>query len=207
MTDPVTDLAEQAAAALAADFPGLRQSHPRVIGAPLADVQLEPGADGLTARYTWELYTVFVHVSHEDHLNRDDPEDRSLHREVRAHAALLAASVTAAEDTKVRGHVEWPMLNQRPEMIFPAAHTVATADRSDPRFASAVLVTVGMALDHATIATQHAAQHAADAAEVVQWGRECPQGVRLSKWLRQKKTERAAARQDSTTDGQPELAE
>ncbi|MFF4531676.1 hypothetical protein ACFY1P_20690 [Streptomyces sp. NPDC001407] len=207
MTDPVPGLAEQAAAALAADFPGLRQSHPHVIGGALADVQMEPGANGLTARYTWELYTVYVHVGREDHLNRDDPEDRALHREIRAHAALLAPSVTGTEDATVRGHVEWPVLNPRPEMIFPSAYAVATADRSDPRFASAVLVTVGMALDNALLATHHATRHAAEVAEVVQWGRECPEGTRLSKWLREKKKARTAAYRDGTADGQPSLPE
>ncbi|KAB7835562.1 hypothetical protein [Streptomyces mobaraensis] len=206
MTESVTNPAEQAAAALAADFPGLRQSHPRVFGAALTDVQLEPGAAGLTARYAWELYTVYVHVSQEDHLNRDDPKDQALHREIRAHATLLATSVTGTKDAKVRGHVEWPKLNQRPEMIFPTAYTVAPADCSDPRFASAVLVTVGMALDYARIATQHAVRHAAEAAEVVRWGRECPQGTRLSKWLREKKNERSAAHHGSA-GGQPGLME
>ncbi|RLU82528.1 hypothetical protein CTZ27_29810 [Streptomyces griseocarneus] len=207
MIDPVASLAEQAAAALAADFPGLRQSHPHVIGGALADVQMEPGVAGLTAQYSWELYTVYVDVGHEVHLNRDDPEDRSLHRQVRGHAALFATSVTGTDDATVRGHVEWPMLNQRPELSFPAAYNVATADRSDPRLASAVLVTVGMALDYARIATQQAVQHAADAGEVVQWGRECPEGVRMSKWLRERKNARNAAHRDGTAGGQPGLPE
>ncbi|MFD5819371.1 hypothetical protein [Streptomyces sp. NPDC127038] len=148
------------AAMLAAAFPGLRWAYPSAIGQALADVQLD--ANG-TARYAWAGYEVHVSVAHEDHLD-GNPESNALHRQVRAHCVLLVPGVA---DALSRGHVEWDMANPRPEVVFPAAYAVATADSSDPRFASAVLATVGRALDHVRIASGHAQGRTETAAQEV----------------------------------------
>ncbi|QKZ20301.1 hypothetical protein [Streptomyces chartreusis] len=179
--------AEQTAAELAAAFPGLRQAHPYAVGRALVDVQLEPNG---TARYAWAGYDVHVTVGHEDHADRD-PDSTALHRQIRAHATLLVQEIF---HTTPRGHVEWDMTNPRPELVFPAAYTVATADRSDPRFASAVLVTVAMALDYARLATEQASRQALLAADEVRWESERPPGVSQRKWLREKRAQRDAAR-------------
>ncbi|MGK4581764.1 hypothetical protein [Kitasatospora sp. HPMI-4] len=149
-------VAEQTAAAVAAAYPGLRQRHPFSVGNRLADVQVEASGK---ARYAWKGYEVHVQVGQPSHLN-DDPEDESLQCEVRAVAVLLATEVMGLP---VRGHVEWEMTNPRPEVIFPAAYVVAAADKQDPRFASAVLAGVGLALDYASAAT-HLAGQVAEAA-------------------------------------------
>lgn len=177
---------EQTAAALGAAFPGLRQVHPYVIGRLLTDVRLD--AKG-AARYAWAGYEIHVAVGHEDHLD-DDPDSTALHRQVRAHATLLVPGVVNADS---RGHVEWDMTNPRPEIFFPAAYSVATADRSDPRFASAVLATVARALDYARISTGCAERQGRLAAEEVRWESERPDDVSQRKWLRLKRAERDQA--------------
>ncbi|MEU7162034.1 hypothetical protein AB0A98_37320 [Streptomyces chrestomyceticus] len=188
MTEPTPDPAEQTATAVAAAFPGLRQAEPYSLGQPLSAVQLTPRR---TARYTWGPYDVHVAVGPEDHLNREAPEDASLQRQVRARAALLA---TGVKDADLRGHAEWRFDNNRPEVLFPEAFSAAAADQDDPRFASAVLATVALALDYARIATGHAGQQAAEAA---QRERERPKGVSRTEWMRQKQAER----QDCADDG------
>ncbi|MFG2986190.1 hypothetical protein ACGFYQ_33900 [Streptomyces sp. NPDC048258] len=180
--------AEQTAAAVTADYPGLRQTQPFSVGSPLAAVTLGP--DG-TARFSWGGYEVHVAVGPSAHLNSDDVEDTVLHRQVRAHATL---AVHGLHEATTRGHVEWDVASTVPEVLFPAAYAVAAADRDDPRFASAVLATAAKALDHARIATAQAGQSAAQAAEELQWERDRPEGVRRSAWLRQKRAEREAAR-------------
>ncbi|MEU1824204.1 hypothetical protein ABZ502_17475 [Streptomyces abikoensis] len=198
MTEPVPSPAEATAAAVAADYPGLRQAHPHSIGRPLADVRL----DGLSARYSWKKYDVHVTVGPEGHLNTGDVEDQSLQRQVRAHAALLVTEVRDAP--AVRGHVEWEMDDLRPEIVFPPAVCAAAADLTDPRLASAVLATVARALDYAKIATGHASERAAEAEEEAQWERERPEGVSRGRWLRQKQAERAA-RKETPGGGAPQL--
>ncbi|MFF1481427.1 hypothetical protein ACFVYD_28410 [Streptomyces sp. NPDC058301] len=108
MTEPAPTLAEQTATAVTTAFPGLRQSAPYSVGKPLAAVTLEAAS---TARYTWGPYEVHVAVGQEDHLNRDDENDTSLQRQVRAHAVLAVADLTAPD---VRGHVEWQMQHDAP---------------------------------------------------------------------------------------------
>lgn len=187
MTAPIPDPAEQTAAAVTAEFPGLRQAHPHSIGEhrPLSAVQL----DGQTARYRWGPYDVHVTVGHEAHLDTDTPESTSLQRQIRAHATLLIHEVV---DASTRGHVEWDITNPRPELIFPAAFSAAAADQGDPRFASAVLATVAKALEYARIATPHAQTRAAEAAEEAQWERERPEGTSRLRWMRAKRAERDA---------------
>ncbi|MFE3629517.1 hypothetical protein [Streptomyces goshikiensis] len=187
MTMPTSDPAEQTAASVADAYPGLRQVEPFSIGGePLAVLRLAPN---LTARYRWGGYDVHVRVGPEDHLRRDDPDDASLQRQVRAHATLLVGEVVQG---KVRGHVEWEVFNPRPEIIFPAAFSAAAASLDDPRLASAVLATVALALDYARIATGRAGRQAAEAAEEAQWERERPEGMRRSKWLREMRAARDA---------------
>ncbi|MEU0691568.1 hypothetical protein [Streptomyces uncialis] len=181
MTSPSP--AEQTAA-LQRDFPGLRRTHPHVIGAPLHEVQLDPA---LTARFSWAGYEVRVSAGPEDHLNRDDPDDVTLHRQISAHAALLVGGPVS----KAREGAEWQLVTPRSEILFPAVLSVAVADRVDPRFASAVLAAVGTALDRARLATVHAGKAAAEADREVQWERERPDGVSRTRWLRQKRTEHA----------------
>ncbi|MFH8792223.1 hypothetical protein [Streptomyces sp. NPDC017941] len=178
--------------ALAAAYPGLRQTEPYEIGAPLADVRLTPRR---TALFTWAGYEVRVSVGDEDHLDRDHPDSTTLHREVRAQAVLLVPqmiSQTAAAEGA--GHVEWEVTNPRPEITFPAAFAVAAADRTDPRFASAVLATVAKALAHARLATEHAGTHAEQAADEVRWERERPAEISQRRWLQKKRAQRDAAR-------------
>ncbi|MFJ4774719.1 hypothetical protein ACIP88_37435 [Streptomyces uncialis] len=181
----VTSPAEQAAA-LQRDFPGLRRTHPHVIGVPLNEVQLDPAT--LTARFSWAGYEVRVSAGHEDHLNREDPDDASLHRQISAHATLLVSGPAP----EAREGAEWQLTNLRPEIHFPAVLSVAVADLADARFASAVLAAVGTALDHVRLATAHARQAAADAAREVQWERERPDGVSRTRWMLQKRAEHAA---------------
>ncbi|WP_030569790.1 hypothetical protein [Streptomyces aureocirculatus] len=178
--------------ALAAACPGLRQTEPYAIGAPLADVRLTPRR---TARYTWAGYEVRVSVGDEDHLDRDPPDSTVLYREVRAHAVLVVPQTAAVDGI---GHVEWEMTNPRPEVAFPGAFTVAVADREDPRFASAVLATVAKALTHVRLATEHAGTQAAQAADEVRWESERPPEVSQRKWLRDKRAQRDAARASAT---------
>ncbi|MEW1760399.1 hypothetical protein AB0393_28295 [Streptomyces cyaneofuscatus] len=189
-------------AAVAAACPGLRRVHPHSIGVPgvtLADVRLDPKG---TARYTWAGYEVLVTVGHEAHLDRDAPDSTALHREVRAQATLLLAQmVSQAAAMDSFGHVEWEMTDHRPELVFPAALAVATADTNDPRFASAVLATIAKALEFARIATGHAAVQAERAADEVRWESERPPGVRQAKWARDKRKEKAE--RDSATQASP----
>lgn len=178
-------------AALTAACPGLRQTEPYAIGTPLADVRLSPQR---TARFAWAGYEVQVTVGHEDHLDRDHPDSDALYREVRAQAALLLPQMvpqTAALDGV--GHVEWQMINPRPELTFPAAYAVAVADKRDPRFASAVLATVERALSFARLATEHAGARAEQAADEVRWERERPPAVSQRKWARDMRARRDAA--------------
>ncbi|MFB8236299.1 hypothetical protein ACFC58_07065 [Kitasatospora purpeofusca] len=150
-------VADETAAAVTAAYPGLRQAHPFSLGQPLADVHVEANGG---ARFAWRDYEVHVETGPPGHLNTDDVEDESLQRQVRARAVLLA---TETMGVPVRGHVEWEVTNPRPELGFPVAYVVAAADLRDPRFSSAVLAAVGLALDYAVIATRCAAQ-AAEAA-------------------------------------------
>ncbi|MEU5137018.1 hypothetical protein [Streptomyces californicus] len=149
---------EETVAALAAAHPGLRQTEPLAFGAALADVRLTLQG---TARFSWAGYDVHVTVGHEDHLDRDHPDSTALYRQVRAHATLLVPRTIGADGI---GHVAWEMTNPRSEMAFPAAFAVAVADRTDPRFAAAVLSTVAKALTYARLATEHAAAQAEKAA-------------------------------------------
>lgn len=193
--------AEQTADAVTADYPGLRQSSPPNPGAPLTTVTL--GNDSM-AYYSWCGYEVQVHVGPADHLNRDDVEDQVLHRAIHAFATL---TITAGlHEAPTRGHVEWDVPPTIPKAVFPSAHCVATADQSDPRFASAILATVAKALDYARITTAQAAAQAADAAEEVQWSREVPDGERPTKWLRAKRAERATLRA-AAADSRPTVAD
>ncbi|MFD4830104.1 hypothetical protein ACFWPV_09655 [Streptomyces uncialis] len=185
MTSPSP--AEQTAAVLQSDFPGLRRTHPQAIGVPLHDVELDPA--GHTARYTWGAYEVEVRVGPEDHLNRDDPDDAALYRQITAHAALL----TTGPFPGAREGAEWQLDDPRPQIMFPAALSVTVADPADPRFASAVLAAVGTALDRARLATAHAGQAAADADRERRWARERPAGVSLRSWLRQMREQHAAS--------------
>ncbi|KOU43185.1 hypothetical protein [Streptomyces sp. WM6378] len=178
---------DQTVAALAAAYPGLRQTEPSKFGAPLADVRLTPQR---TARFAWAGYEVQVSVGHEDHLDRDDPDSTALYREVRAHATLLVPQTVQVDGI---GHVEWEMTNSRSEMGFPAAFAVAAADQHDPRFAAAVLSTVAKALAYARLATKHAVVQAEKAADEVRWESERPAGVSPRKWLRDKRAQRNAA--------------
>ncbi|MFJ1647955.1 hypothetical protein [Streptomyces sp. NPDC088258] len=187
MTVPLSQ-AEQTAAAVAADYPRLRRIFPHAIGVPLADVQLDAATS--SARYSWSSYEVHVTVGHEAHLDTNDPESTALHRQVRAHATLLATDVRDAP--AARGHVEWEMANGRPDIVFPTAYTVATADPDDPRFPGAVLATVAKALDYARIATVTAGDRAAEAAEEVEWERQRPEGMGRLKWRRQLQDAREA---------------
>lgn len=178
---------DQTLAALAAAYPGLRQSEPYEIAAKLADVRL---TSQRTARFMWAYYEVHVRVGEEDHLDRDNPDSTALYREVRAFATLLVPGTVAVDGI---GHVEWEMANSRAEMAFPAAFAVAAADRNDPRFAAAVLSTVGKALGYARLATEHAVVQAEQAADEVRWESERPEGINPRKWLRDKRAERDAA--------------
>jgi hypothetical protein len=178
---------DQTLAALAAAYPGLRQTDPHTIGARLGDVRLTPQR---TARYAWAGYEVQVIVGHEDHLDRDDPDSTVLYREVRAHATLLVPQTVAVDGI---GHVEWEMINSRAEMAFPDAFAVAVADQHDPRFAATVLSTVAKALAYARLATEHAVVQAQQAADEVRWESERPAGVSPRKWLRDKRAQRDAA--------------
>lgn len=188
-TEPTTiTLAQQTAEAVAAAYPQLQRHQPVAIGAPLAAVEL--AADG-TARYGWCGYEVHVTVGTADHLNREESEDQSLQRVVRAHASLPTTAVVLPE---ARGHIEWQMDNPRPEVAFPAAYVAAAADQSDPRFASAVLVAVAQALDYAAAAAAVVAQRAADAADEIKWARSCPPGTPLNKHLQERRSERDADR-------------
>ncbi|MFJ5635055.1 hypothetical protein ACIQF5_20760 [Streptomyces goshikiensis] len=193
MTHPPADVAAQTKAAVLAAYPGLRQSHPR----NFADDQLTVLLDGRTAQYTWGPYKVHVTVGPEAHLNTDDQEDTSLQRQVCAYATLLDTNLMGVSS---RGHVEWDITNPRPEVIFPAAFTAAAADRDDPRFTSAVLATVAKALDYALLATRTVADRAREAEQDAQWRRECPEGIRPTAWLRQKRAERDA--QTAELEGQ-----
>ncbi|MFE7050881.1 hypothetical protein ACFVAM_21230 [Streptomyces californicus] len=149
---PTQDPLDATVAALAAAYPRLRRADPMVPAAPLAEVRLTPSG---TARYRWSGYDIHVTAGHEDHLDRD-PDSTILHRQIRAHATLLVPQPLGAEGI---GHVEWEMTNPRPQLVFPAALAVATADKGDPRFAAAVLSTVAQALTYARLATAHAAAH------------------------------------------------
>jgi hypothetical protein len=189
--------AEVTAAAVAGEYPGLRQVHPHALGVPLADVRLDPSG---AARYTWSGYEVHVTVGPEAHLNADDTDSTSLQREVRAYATLL---VTDVRDATTRGHVEWDMTNPRPDMLFPAAFSAAAADPADPRYASAVLATIGKALDCARIATAHAGRRAAEAAEEQRWERERPAGTTRVAWLRRKREERSRAQEAAAGHAPP----
>ncbi|MGW3387342.1 hypothetical protein [Streptomyces cinereoruber] len=178
---------DQTLTALAAAYPGLRQTEPYEIGVQLADVRLTPQ---LTARYTWAGYEVQVAVGHEDHLDRDSPGSTALYREIRAYATLLVHKTVAVDGI---GHVEWEMTNPRPEMAFPVAFAVAVADRRDPRFASAILSTVAKALGYARLATEFAGAAAERAADEIRWESERPPGVSQRKWLRDKRAQRDGA--------------
>lgn len=175
---------DQTLAALAAPYPGLRQTEPSKFGAPLADVRLTPQR---TARFAWTGYEVRVTVGHEDHLDRDDPDSSVLYREVRARATLLVPQTVAVDGI---GHVEWEMINSRAEVVFPDAFAVAVADQHDPRFAAAVLSTVAKALAYARLATEHAVVQAERAADEVRWESERPAGISPRKWLRDKRAQR-----------------
>ncbi|WP_332758300.1 hypothetical protein [Streptomyces sp. MT206] len=191
--------AEQTAATVTAAYPGLRRTSPLRPGAPLTEVELD---HRLTTRYSWHGYEVDVHVGPPEHLNREDVEDTSLQRQVRAVATLVVLDVQGAT---APGHVEWDLANTRPELVFPAASSAAAADTGDPRFASAVLATVARALEHARIATAEATRRAATAAEEAQWERERPDGVSRLKWLRLKREERdqnAAATETAVPAGE-----
>ncbi len=87
------------------------------------------------------------------------------------------------------GHVEWEQNEVGPEIVFPAAPTVAAAVR-DSRFASAVLATVAKSLLFARSATEHAKVQAGRAADAVRWAAECPPDVSLCRWLQRKRRER-----------------
>ncbi|MBD0734118.1 hypothetical protein [Streptomyces sp. CBMA29] len=192
ISDAGGDFAAQAAAIVAAQYPGLRQVYPhsQTLGSTsLTEVRLDPSG---VARYEWGEYTVHVLVGSEQHLDSDDPDGTALQRQVQAHVALLVTEV--GTEPPPDGHVEWVMTNPRPDLLFPAVFNAAAADPEDPRFRSAVLATVGMALRCVTIATAHARQCAADAAEEVQWERERPEGTPPRAWRRRKLAERAAAR-------------
>ncbi|MEV6426012.1 hypothetical protein [Streptomyces sp. NPDC051662] len=177
---------DQTVAALAAAYPGLRQTDPSKFGASLAEVRLTPQR---TARFAWAGYEVQVIVGHEDHLDRDNPDSPVLYREVRAHATLLVHQTVAVDGI---GHVEWEMINSRAEMAFPDAFAVAVADRHDPRFAAAVLSTVAKSLAYARLATEHAGVQAEKAADEVRWESERPAGISPRKWLRDKRAQRDA---------------
>ncbi|MFJ5851040.1 hypothetical protein [Streptomyces sp. NPDC092903] len=177
---------DQTLAVLAAAYPGLRQTDPSKFGASLADVRLTPQR---AARFAWAGYEVQVVVGHEDHFDRESPDSTALYREVRAHATLLVHQTVAVEGI---GHVEWEMTNTRSEMVFPDACAVAVADQHDPRFAAAVLSTVGKALSYARLATEHAVDQARKAADEIRWESERPAGVSPRKWLRDKRTQRDA---------------
>ncbi|MEU8543029.1 hypothetical protein AB0C52_24095 [Streptomyces sp. NPDC048717] len=185
-TTPPSPL-EQTTAALDAAYPGLRRSEPQSLGEPLSDVQLTLKR---TARYTWAGYEVRVSVGEEDHLDRDNPENDALYREVRAYAVLLVTDTVGVDGI---GHVEWEMTNHRSEMLFPTAYAVAVADPRDPRFAAAVLSTVAKALNYARLATKRAVAEAEKAAEEARWESERPADVSPLKWRRMKRAERDAA--------------
>ncbi|MFJ5817402.1 hypothetical protein ACIQGT_26410 [Streptomyces sp. NPDC093108] len=178
---------DQTLTALAAAYPGLRQTEPYKIAAELTDVRLTPQR---TARFTWAGYEVHVSVGDEDHLDRDNPDSTALYREIRAYATLLIPETVAVDGM---GHVEWEKTNPRPETAFPVAFAVAAADQYDQRFSSAVLSTVGKALGYARLATEHAATHAERAADEVRWESERPPGVSQRKWLRERRAQRDAA--------------
>lgn len=177
---------DQTLAALAASYPGLRQTEPSKWGAPLAEVRLTPQR---TACFSWAGYEVHVIVGHEDHLDRDNPDSTALYREVRAHATFLVPQTVGVDGI---GHVEWDMINHRSEMVFPAAFAVAVADQADPRFSAAVLSTVAKALAYARLATERAVIQAEQAADEARWESERPAGVNPHKWLRDKRAQRDA---------------
>ncbi|MFD3908980.1 hypothetical protein ACFXOL_29460 [Streptomyces californicus] len=178
-------------------YPGLRQADPYTIGAQLGDVRLTPQR---TARYSWADYEVQVSVSHEDHLDRDDPDNTALYRQVRAHATLLVPQAIGVDGI---GHVEWEVINHQAEMAFPAAFAVAVADQHDPRFAAAVLSTVAKALAYARLATDHAVVQAEQAADEVRWESERPAGVSRRKWSRNMRAQRNAATSPSRSGTVP----
>ncbi|WP_331753815.1 hypothetical protein [Streptomyces sp. NBC_00826] len=178
---------DQTLAAFAAAYPGLRQTDPYTIGARLGDVRLTLQH---TARFAWAGYEVQVIVGDEGHLDRDDPDSTVLYREIRAHATLLVPQTVAVEGI---GHIEWEMTNSRAEMAFPASFAVAVADQHDPRFAAAVLSTVGKALAYARLATEHAVAQAGQAADEARWESERPPGISQRTWLRDKRAQRDAA--------------
>ncbi|MFJ5819362.1 hypothetical protein ACIQGT_36545 [Streptomyces sp. NPDC093108] len=188
MTNPAADPAEQAAAVIGAEYPALYQAEPSSIGTShsLANVELTPQQ---TARYSCGDYDVHVAVGPEDYLNADDPEDTALHRLVRATAVLVAPALYVDP----RAHVEWVKHNPKPVISFPTVHVVATADRHDPRFASAVLAAIGMALDYARATVPGVAEAAEKAAAEAEWERERPADVPRRRWLRQKDQERSQA--------------
>ncbi|MFJ2882413.1 hypothetical protein ACIQGT_14170 [Streptomyces sp. NPDC093108] len=186
MTTPSTDPAEQAAAAIGAEYPGLYQAEPSGIGmlSPLTDVKL---THQQTARYSCGEYEVHVAVGPEDYLDTNDPEDTALHRLVRATAVLVAPALFVDP----RAHVEWVKHNPKPVISFPTVHVVATADRDDPRFTAAVLAAIGMALDYARTAVPHVTTAAEQAATEAQWESERPADVPRRRWLSQKSRERS----------------
>ncbi|MEU5556365.1 hypothetical protein AB0H47_09585 [Streptomyces globisporus] len=88
------------------------------------------------------------------------------------------------------GHVGREQNEVGPEIVFPAAPTVAAADMRDSRFASAVLATAAKSLLFARSATEHAKVQAGRAADEVRWAAECPPDVSLCRWLQRKRRER-----------------
>jgi hypothetical protein len=188
MNETPTSWAEQTAAALARDFPGLRQTEPTATGRPLHDVAIGPATRLL--RYSWEDYAVVIEIGEPASLDADADTAGGFHRQLTAYATLL---VTEVIDHQARGRVEWQRTNPRPQMLFPAAYVAAPEERDDPLFTSAVLAACGLALDYALTATARATRQGAQAQRVRAWERDRPADVSWRSWKRRKTAEAAEA--------------
>lgn len=172
---PVTETADT----LTRDYPGLRQTQPATPGATLDNVRLERFQHAV---YQWAGYQVTVAVGPGELL---DPDSTTEYRRVTAHAALLV-SEAAHPPADQRGPIAWEQTNPRPETVFPAAYIIACADTGSDEFAASVLVAVGRALDNARTATAGVSRAQGDAEALTAWARQCPEGMPMRRWLRQR---------------------
>ncbi|MFG2734356.1 hypothetical protein ACGFX7_05995 [Streptomyces harbinensis] len=149
MTTPNSDAP---GSAVRAQWPGLRQVSPLALTSPPGEVVVrlsDPVLRFLVRRGGPDIY---VRIGRADHLDRDDPDNARLYRQLTAWVEYQVPG----PDPEPRGGSEWVMSGALHRTVrMPPAYVVAPDRVNTTDFAEAVWTALGMAMDNAEASLAH----------------------------------------------------